>query len=114
MYSLSQLRRQVDSLMRKYAVELAEFKLRPFANEYCDQWEELVAEDKLPPDPRRLFKKLPGQDFLRRYFPAVNNYLEDCRQARRLPHPNEILRFLIPKAIDRGLIPKRPAPTVPY
>ena len=114
MYSLSQLRREVDSLMRRCAVELAVYRASPAVDEYCDQWEELVAEDQLPPDPRRLFKKLPGQDHLRRNFPAVNNYLEDCRRARRFPHPNEILRYLIPQAVTRGLIPKRPAPAVSY
>ena len=82
----------------------------PFANEYYDQWEELMAEDKLPPDPRCLFKKLPGQDYLRRYLPNVNNYLEGCRYSRRSPHPNEILRYLIPLAVTHGLIPQHPAP----
>ena len=33
MYSLSQLRRQVDALKRKYAVELAAHKLLPLAND---------------------------------------------------------------------------------
>ena len=102
--TFSQLRREVDSLMRKYATELAVHRLRPVADEYCDQWQELIAEKKLPPNPQRLFKKLPGKDFLRQRFPAVNNYLDDCRQKRRLPHPNEILRLLIPKAA--GLVPR--------
>ena len=112
--TLSQLRRQVDSLLRKYAVELAEYRLRPFANEYCDHWEKLVAENQPPPGPSRLFGKLPGQDSLRRFFPAVNNYLDDCRVRRCLPHPNEILRYLLPQAASRGLIPKRPARSVSY
>ena len=72
-------------------------------------------EDQLPPDPHRLLKKLPRKDYLRRNFPPVNNYLRDCRRCRRFPHPNEILRYLIPQAVRiRGLIPKRPAPAAHY
>ena len=114
MYSPSQLRREVDSLMRRCAVELAVHRASPAVDEYCDQWEELVSENQLPPDPHRLLKKLPRKDYLRRNFPAVNNYLEDCRRSRCLPHPNEILRFLIPQAVIRGLIPKRSAPVAHY
>ena len=108
--TLSQLRSQVDSLMRKFATELAVYKLRPVADEYRDQWQEFVDEKKLPPAPSRLFKKLLGKDFLSRSFPSVNNYLEDCRQNRRLPHPNEILRRLVPKSAASGLVPRELRP----
>ena len=60
--TLSQIRRRVDALTHKFATELAVCRLRPAANEYCDQWEELVAENSLPPDPRRLLKKILGKD----------------------------------------------------
>ena len=88
--SLSQNAPPVDTLKRKFAVELAVCKLRPLASEHCDQREDLVAEDKPPPNPHPLFKKLknlPGKDFLRR---------------------------LIPRAEDRGLIPRRYASTPHY
>ena len=106
MYSLSYLRRQVNALMRKFAVQLAVAKLRPVADEYCDQWEELVAGDQLPPDPHRLFQKiLPRETFRRQYFPAIYNYLDRCRLDRHLPHPNKILSRLVPKAAGLGLVP---------
>ena len=43
--TFSQLRREVDSLLRKYATELRVYDLRPLADEYCDQWEESVAQE---------------------------------------------------------------------
>ena len=103
--TFSKLRSQVDTLMRKYAKELAVHRLRPFANEYCDKWEETVAQGETPPEPIRLFKKLPRRDFLRRFFPAVHNYLDRCRLDRHLPHPNEILQFLVPRSAGLGLVP---------
>ena len=66
-------------------------RLRPLADEYCDLWEESVAQDETPPIPRGLFEKLPGKSTLRQYFPAVFNYLNDCRWSPCLPHPNRIL-----------------------
>ena len=114
MYSFSKLRHQVDSLMRKYAVELTVYRTRPIVEEYCDQWEQLATEEKLPPDPRGLLKKLLSNDFLRRRLPAVNNYLDACRRGRYLPHTNEILHYLVPQAVDRGIIPKRPGHDLSY
>ena len=61
--TFSQLRREVDSLLRKYATELRVYDLRPLADEYCDQWEESVAQDETPPMPSGLFEKLPGKSF---------------------------------------------------
>ena len=103
--TFSQIRRQVDTLMRKFATELAVHRLRPVANDYCDQWEESVAQDQTPPEPIRLFRKLPRRSMLRRFFPAVHNYLDRCRLDRHLPHPNKILGFLVPRAVALGLTP---------
>ena len=111
--TLSQIRRRVDALTRKFSTELAVCRLRPAANEYCDQWEELVAENSLPPNPRRLLKKILGKDCLRRRFPAVNSYLELCRIGRSLPHPNQILALFFPGATSLGIVPV-PRPSVCY
>ena len=41
---------------------------------------------------------------------ALFKYLKRCREPRRLPQPNEILRSLLPKAAALGLIPRSPQP----
>ena len=74
-------------------------RLRPLADEYCDQWEESVAQDETPPTPSGLFEKLPGKSTLRQYFPAIYNYLNDCRWSPCQPHPNGILALLVPQAL---------------
>ena len=102
--TLSQLRREVNAIMRKLATEIAVCRTRRAADAYCDQWQELIAEKSLPPAPQRLFKRLPRKDYLRHRFPAVQNYLDDCRQSRHIPHPNEILRRLIPSAAASRLV----------
>ena len=111
--TLSQIRRRVDALTHKFATELAVCRLRPAANEYCDQWEDLVAANSLPPDPRRRLKRILGKDCLRRRFPAVNNYLELCRIDYCPPHPNQILALFFPGAASLGIVPV-PRPSVYY
>ena len=103
--TFSQLRREVDSFLRKYATELRVYHLRPLADEYCDQWEESFAQDETSPMPSGLFEKLPGKSTLRQYFPAVFNYLNDCRWSPCLPHPNRILALLVPPAVKRAWCP---------
>ena len=108
--TLSQLCREVNAIVRKLATEIAVCRTRRAADAYCDQWRELIAEKSLPPDPQRLFKRLPRKDYLRHQFPAVQNYLDGCRQSRHFPHPNEILRRLIPNAAASGLVPRELRP----
>ena len=86
--TISQLRNQVNALMRKFTVQLAVHKLRPLASEYCGQWRELVAKKEPPPNPNRLFDKIPGKDSLRHKLTGIQNYLDNCRWDRHLPHPN--------------------------
>ena len=95
--TFSRLRREVGSLLRKYAKELRVDHLRPLTDEYCDQWEESFAQDETSPMPSGLFEKLPGKSTLRQYFPAVFNYLNDCRWSPCLPHPNRILALPSPR-----------------
>ena len=82
------------------------YRLRHLADEYCNQWEESVAQGEIPPMPSGLFEKLPGKSSLRQYFPAVFNYLNDCRWSPCLPHSNRILALLVPRVVKRGQVPR--------
>ena len=54
--SLSQLRREVNSIQRQLFRELRVVRARRVAEDYCDLWANLVSRKKLPPDPFRLLK----------------------------------------------------------
>ena len=47
--SFSRLRTQVDTLMRKYAIELEAYRLRPLAQEFCDEMADSVTVNKDAP-----------------------------------------------------------------
>ena len=110
MFSLSALTCQVDALRRKYVHELCVFRAGTVADEYCDLWARLVSGNHLPPDPFRLLNEMTRRGFRRGAFAAAAGYLELCRTRRHLPHPNNILRSLFPRAALRGLIPHSPQP----
>ena len=112
--SLSQLRSQVNSIKRKLVRELRVVRARRVAEDYCDLWKDLVARKKLPPDPFRLIRNLfrhtrqPGD------FVAADGYLNKCRERRHLPHPDAILRRLLPREAGMGLISYRTPDPVEY
>ena len=117
--TLSQLRTQVDTLCRKYAVELEVYRLRPLAQELCDEMAEAVTGPK--PGPvltllewiQTFLRRLIARGFRPLPFLALNGYLERCLDRRVLPQANDVLRALLPRAAQRGLIP-RPIEPIPF
>ena len=49
--TLSEIKREVRALKRKYAVALAVVRLRRAAREFCDEWEATREEKKPTPTP---------------------------------------------------------------
>ena len=102
--SLSQLRREVNSIKRQLFRELRVVRARRVAEDYCDLWASLVSRKKLPPDPFRLLKNLFKHTRHPGHFAAADRYLNQCREQRHLPHPDGILFRLLPREADLGLI----------
>ena len=51
--TLSEIKREVRALNRKYAAALAVVRLRRAAREFCDEWEATREEKSPPPTPSR-------------------------------------------------------------
>ena len=86
--TLSQLRRQLNSLRRKFAVQITVYRLRRHCDQYCEEWRETVEKDPHnPPEASTLFRRLPGSDSLLKLYPHVYNFLTHCRFDRSLPTP---------------------------
>jgi len=102
--SLSQLRREVNSIKRKLVHELRVVRARRAVNDYCDLWAKLVARKKLPPDPFRLLRNLRRHTSRPGNFAKADGYLNQCRERRHLPDPGAILLRLLPREAHMGLI----------
>ena len=118
--TIPQIRRLVDSLMRKYADELQVHRLRPLAQEFCGDMADAITGNKPGP-------KLPVNQWAQIFFRRVrerglrlqglahlNSYLERCLDLRVLPEGNEVLRALLPNAVRRGLIPRTVRQPIPF
>ena len=118
--TLSQIRRLVDSLTLKYADELEVYRLRPVAQQFCDDMTRAVTGRKRGrprsiPEWGNIFFQRTQERGLRIMGRAhLDSYLNQCLESRVLPQANEILRALLPKAVRRGLIPRAIQEPVPF
>ena len=110
--TLNQLKNQVNKLMRKYAAEVAVYRARPLALEFCDEMTAAVTGDK--PGPKLslmqwalvLHNRLTERGLHMRASTGLYDYLKRCLDRRVFPQLNDTLRSLFPKAAQRGLIPR--------
>ena len=75
--TLSQIRREIEALKRKYAKELAILRLRRQAEEVCDQWERAVNDQQEPPQPYAVVGKMAAG----RLLPLHLHYPAPLREA---------------------------------
>ena len=124
--SLYQIRRQVDALKRRLPVHYKLALLRPYAEQFCDDWEYCVGMGYEPPpfDSRYAITAYPptksrAEPFMDRVRDAginsrtwmdVKKYLVNCRNERIYPHPDEILKIALPRAASLHLLPPSPNP----
>ena len=100
---------RLDALRRRYALNIAVHRLRPIAQEYCNQWKAAVAREELPPLSQTLRRRIIAAGYRLPTFPAMQHYLLSwCYREETLPDPNWILRTLLPQAARRALIPVSP------
>ena len=124
--NLYQIQREVEALKRRFPIHYNLNRLRPYAEQFCDDWEYCVGMGFDPPSfnshprdsdyPPRREKARPFMDRIRRVgiisrdWLSLKKYLDNCRDERIYPHPNEILRITLPRAAYLELIPPSPDP----
>ena len=94
--TLSQMKREVNALKRKYARALIVVRLRRLATEFCDEWEANQLEGKPPMQDIQ-----SGQWFIKRgYTPNSFNALFDCvrrsKEKKEPPVAIDLVKALIP------------------
>ena len=111
--AISQIRRQVDSLMRKYADELEVCRLRPVLQQSCGDMTNAVTSKKRE-RPRSIqkwsdifFRLRQGRGLCIMSRVHLDSYLNLCFECGVLPQANDFLRGLLHKAARCGLIPRR-------
>ena len=116
--TLSELRREVNALCRKFAPQLAARRAKleiesatPIAEDFCDEMESVVTAGEPGPILNGagwtwcLFEKLHGRGIRPMSNAALRRYVDVCLMSLIPPQVNEVLRCLFPGAVNRGLIP---------
>ena len=91
--TISQIRRRIDALKRKFARELAIIKLRRIAESVADDW-----DPNHPPEPADVIQRVVKAGFRLNTFTRLNRYLNDTRHAGEVPYPNTMVLDLLPWA----------------
>ena len=97
MYTLSQIRRRVDALKRKYATELTVVRLYPLAEEFSLLWTCAVAEGHPVPDTHAFIRAIARRGVRLDTFTLLVHYLERCRNEEREPDSLGIISILLPQ-----------------
>ena len=91
--TISELRRRVNALMRKFAPELAIIKARRIAEAVSNDW-----DPSEPPEPHDVIQRVVKAGFRLPTFMRLRRYLDDVRRQCDVPEPCEIVLMLLPWA----------------
>ena len=89
--TISQLRRRVDALKRRFAVELNIIKLRRIAQAVSDDW-----NPDEPPEPADVIGRFVAAGCRLPTFGNLSRYLNNTRRQGDVPEPFEIVVSLLP------------------
>ena len=91
--TISQLRRRIDALKRKFARELAIIKLRRIADAVADDW-----DPECLPEPADVIRRIADAGFRLPTFARLSRYLKDARRQGEVLDPESIVFELLPWA----------------
>ena len=100
MYTLSQLRREVNALQVKYAKYLAVTRLRVMSEQIADEWTRAVADQKPAPPTQPYIRRVSEAGFHLTTHLALHRYLERMREEGQIPEPRKMVLALLPWAWD--------------
>ena len=88
--------RRVRALQRKFARELAEYRLGLISRDHCHRWFVARSNQKPLPKIQTFIKRVIDAGYRLLGLGAANNYLQDCRRKGVCPEPEKLLDALIP------------------
>ena len=89
--TLSEIRRAIDALKRKFATELAIIKLRRIAQAVADDW-----DPDRPPEPHDVIQRFVKTGSLLTTFGNLSRYLNKTRRQGDVPEPIDMVVSLLP------------------
>ena len=91
--TLSQIRRRIDALKRRFARELAIIKLRRISEAVSDDW-----DPSQPPEPADVIGRFAAVGYRLPTYTDLARYLKDTQRQGNVPDPCDIVLNLLPWA----------------
>ena len=91
--TISEIRRRINALKRRFAAELAIIELRRVAEAIAEEW----TPDQ-PPEPTEVIHRIVRAGFRLPTFINLRRYLDDIRRRGDVPDPESIVLELLPWA----------------
>ena len=118
MMTLSEIKREIRSLQRKYHKEIAIYRLRRASEEVYNDYARAVGDRQDPPKPLEIIRRIADQGFRLTTWMHLHNYLDKVREQGDIPEPRRIVLALLPWAwkskydhyLTRELPPPDPKP----
>ena len=96
--TLSQIRNQVHSLQRKFAKELAVYRLRQLAEEIADDWAIATAEKEELPLPLQVVQRVAREGHFLGTYMNLNRYVQRRLDKGECLIPQQMVLALLPWA----------------
>jgi hypothetical protein len=114
MRTLSEIRREIRALQRKYHRELAIYRMRRVTEAVHHDYARAVADRREPPKPLEIIRRIADQGFRLTTWLRLHNYLDKVREAGEIPESRRMLQELLPwtweTKYDNLLMRELPAP----
>ena len=114
MRTLSEIRREIRTLQRKYHRQLTIYRMRRVTEQVHHDYARAVADQQEPPKPLEVIRKIADQGFRLTTWMHLHNYLDKVREKGDIPEPRRMLLALLPWAwetkYDHLLLRELPAP----
>ena len=98
--TLAQIRNQIHSMQRKFAKELAVYRLRQLAEDIADDWTVATAEKEQLPQPHQVVQRVARQGHLLKTYMNLNQYVQRCLDQGKCLDAPQIVLALLPWAWD--------------
>ena len=114
MRTLSEIRREIRALQRKYHRQLTIYRMRRVTEQVHHDYARAVADQQDPPKPLEVIRRIADQGFHLTTWMHLHNYLDKVREKGDIPEPRRMLLALLPWAweskYDHLLLRDLPAP----
>ena len=96
MSEINELKRRVRALQRKFARELAEYRLGLICDDLCERWFAAWSDHTPLPGIRPFIKRIMDAGYRLLPLGAANNYLMRCLHKDEAPDPQVLLEAILP------------------